>query len=51
MINDDARQALAQVLDALDTYDPLIFTDQHRLLFERAKEALAPPVTETNDQR
>lgn len=39
----DPAALLSEVMAAINTYDPLIFTDQHRDLFERA--AVAGEVT------
>ncbi len=41
----DPHLLLTEVMSAINSYDPLIFTDQHRALFERANAALAGEVT------
>ncbi len=35
----DPAPLLAEVMAAINSYDPLIFSDQHRALFERANAA------------
>jgi hypothetical protein len=39
----DPTHLLAEVMSAINTYDELIFTDQHRALFERVNAAVASP--------
>lgn len=48
-MNDDTATVLAEVLAAIGAYDPLIFTDQHRALFERATAQLPPSVPAGDD--
>ncbi len=41
----DPTPLLTEVMSAINSYDPLIFSDQHRALFERANAAAAGEVT------
>jgi hypothetical protein len=44
-MTDDLTGRLAEVLDAIGTYDELQFSDRHRELFDRARAALAAAST------